>query len=57
MKYIIYDKKCVQKKGLDKCILRTASTKHNAKVYTSNNPEAYIVKKISEKRYKKEMLK
>jgi hypothetical protein len=51
--YMIFDKKCVQKKGLDKCFLRSTTNPRNAKVYVSNDPTAYIVKKVGKKDFLK----
>lgn len=56
VRYLIYDKDVVQKKGLDKGFLRSVPTKRDADVYVSNCPPCYIIKKVSNKQYK-EMLK
>lgn len=44
MTYYIYDRKKVMKKGLDKGFLRSVPSKKFAKVFTSGNPDAYIIK-------------
>jgi len=46
-KYYIYDREIVMKKGLDKGFLRSVNTYEQALVYVSNNPNAYIIKKVS----------
>ena len=53
VRYVIFDKKCVHKKGLNKCFFRSSKNKKDAKTYVSNDPSSYIIKKMSEKEYRK----
>jgi uncharacterized protein YdiU (UPF0061 family) len=48
MAYWVYNRKVVQEKGLDKGLLRVFKLKAQAKTFTSDNPDAYIVKKAKE---------
>jgi len=43
--YFVYDRKKVQKKGLDKGFLRQFHKKKHAKIFASNSPDDYIIKK------------
>ena len=52
VRYVIFDKKCVQKKGLNKCFIRSTSKKKYANTFVSGNPNAYIVKKLTNKQFK-----
>lgn len=53
VKYYIYDRKIAYSKGLNKAFLRVVPTKKLADIYT-NKQNDYIVKKVKEKRIKKE---
>jgi len=46
---MIYDKEIALKRGLNQAFLRSVPSKRDANVYTSDNPNAYIVKKISQR--------